>query len=211
VLKPIGRLHLLTDTSLQSRFTHLELGLAALEGGADTVQYRRKGAPTLLMCEEASALAVACRKLRVPLIVNDRADVALAADASGVHLGDQDLPIPLAREILGPHRWIGGSTDNADEAVRLSESGADYLGIGPVFLTSSKADAGPVLGLDGLARAVHQTRIPLIAIGGISRANMAKVLATGVHGVAILSDFALAPDPRAAAREMRAILDARAR
>jgi thiamine-phosphate pyrophosphorylase len=208
-MKPIGRLHLLTDTSLQTRFTHMDLALLAFAGGAETVQYRRKDAATLILYNEASVLSAACRRKGVPLIVNDRADVALAADASGVHLGDQDLPVPLAREMLGPMRLIGGSADNLEEASVLEDSGADYLGIGPVFPTSSKSDTGPVLGLDGLERAVRGTRIPLIAIGGITRRNLPAVLATGVHGVAILSDFCLAEDPERAAAEMSAILGRR--
>jgi thiamine-phosphate pyrophosphorylase len=206
-MNPIGRLHLLTDNALQTRFGHLELARFALEGRADTVQYRRKAGSTLQMLEEASAIREICRRKGVPLIVNDRVDVALAADADGVHLGDQDLPIPLAREILGPHRRIGGSADNAEDALRLEESGADYLGIGPVFPTASKADTGPVLGLDGLARAVRATRIPLIAIGGITRQNLASVLETGVWGAAILSDFCAAENPAEAAAEMRAIIE----
>ena len=207
-MKCVGRLHLLTDGALQTRFTHLELARMALEGGAEVVQYRRKEGSTLLMIEEADSIHDLCRKRGVRLIVNDRVDVALASDADGVHLGDQDLPIPVAREVLGPLRLIGGSADNAEEALRLQTSGADYLGIGPVFATSSKLDTGPVLGLDGLALAVRATEIPLIAIGGICRENLEQVLATGVHGVAILSDFCLAEDPARAAAEMRRILDA---
>ncbi len=208
-MKSIGRLHVLTDSELQSRWSHLDLARAALDGGADTIQYRRKHAATRLLLQEAIALRDACRRRRVPLVVNDRVDVALAADADGVHLGDDDLPISLARELLGPARMIGGSADNADEARARYGDGADYAGIGPVFATSSKGDTGPVLGLDGLARAVRAASLPLIAIGGINAENLAAVLATGVHGVAVLGAACLADDPAAVVAKMRALIEAR--
>jgi thiamine-phosphate pyrophosphorylase len=203
----IGRLNVITDSSVQARFSHLELARLALEGGAEVVQYRRKDAGTRLLLEESEAIRAICRRQGVPLIVDDRADVALFGDADGVHLGDQDLPIPLARDLLGPHRFIGGSADNAEEAIARIRDGADYVGIGPVFPTSSKADTGPLLGLDGLARAVRAAEAPLIAIGGITLENAASVLATGVHGIAILSAIALAENPKAATAAFRAILD----
>ena len=207
-MKPIGRLHVLTDSLLQRRFTHLELARFALEGGAEMIQYRRKDAAARVMIEEAAAIRLLCRRPGIPLIVDDRVDVALAADADGVHLGDQDLPIPLARDLLGPHRIIGGSADNAAEARDRERDGADYTGIGPVFATSSKSDTGPILGLDGLARAVRATERPLIAIGGITRENLPSVLATGVHGVAVLSEVCLADDPAAVVAALRRLIDA---
>ena len=205
----IGRLHIITDTTLQSRFSHRELAQLALAGGAEVVQYRRKESSTRVLLEEAVALRALCRG-RARLIINDRADVALLADADGVHLGDQDLPLPLARDLLGPLRILGGSADNAEEAMARAAEGADYCGIGPVFPTGSKKDTGPLLGLEGLARAVQQARIPLIAIGGITLENLPEVLATGVHGVAILSAVCCAQDPAAATAEFRSRLDRRA-
>jgi thiamine-phosphate pyrophosphorylase len=206
-MNPIGRLHLITDSLLQARFSHLELARMALEGGAEVIQYRRKDACTRVLLEETEAIRAICRRKGVPLIVDDRADVALFGDADGVHLGDQDLPIPLARDLLGPSRFIGGSADNAEEAVARIREGADYVGIGPVFPTSSKRDTGPLLGLDGLARAVRAADGPLIAIGGITLENAASVLETGVFGIAVLSAFVMADDPKAAAVGFRAILD----
>jgi thiamine-phosphate pyrophosphorylase len=210
-MKPIGRLHVLTDSVLQDRWSHLELTQAALRGGADTIQYRRKHAPTRLLLEEATALHEICRRARVPLIVNDRADVALFADAAGVHLGEDDLPISLARDLLGPVRVIGGSADNGIEARARRLAGADYAGIGPVFSTSSKTDTGPVIGLDGLSRAVQEADLPLIAIGGITPENLEAVLATGVHGVAVLGAVCLDADPEGVVARMRALLEARRR
>ncbi len=202
----VGRLHILTDTSLQDRWSHLDLAQAALAGGADTVQYRSKGGATRRMVTEAVALRELCRRKGIPLVVNDRVDVAIAADADGVHLGDDDLPIPIARDLLGPHRIIGGSSDNTEEAAARRRDGADYAGIGPVFATGSKRDTGPVLGLDGLARAVRDAGLPLIAIGGIGPENLESVLATGVHGVAVLGAVCLADDPAAVVARLRGIL-----
>lgn len=196
----IGRLHVITDTALQQRFSHLDLTRLALEGGADTIQYRQKTGTTRLRIEEAIELRALCRRKRIPLIVNDRADIALAADADGVHLGADDLPPTIARELLGPARLIGGSADDADEAVALERAGLDYAGIGPIFATRSKSDTGPVLGLAGLEQAVKRCHMPLIAIGGITLQNLEAVLRTGVHGVAVLSAVVCADDPAAAAR-----------
>jgi thiamine-phosphate pyrophosphorylase len=208
-MKSIGRLHVLTDSELQSRWSHLDLARAALDGGAETIQYRRKHGPTLILLKEAITLREACRRGKVPLVVNDRVDVALFADADGVHLGDEDLPIALARDLLGPARIIGGSVDRADEVGARRRDGADYAGIGPIFATTSKLDAGPVLGLPGLARAVRAANLPLIAIGGITAENLPEVLATGVHGVAVLGVVCLADDPAAVVAKLRALIEAR--
>jgi len=196
----IGRLHVITDTTLQQRFSHLDLARLTLEGGADTIQYRQKTGATRLRIQEAIKLRALCRKKRVPLIVNDRADIALAADADGVHLGADDLPPGIARDLLGPVRLIGGSADDAEEAAALERAGLDYAGIGPIFATQSKSDTGPVLGLAGLEQAVERCRMPLIAIGGITLQNVEAVLRTGVHGVAILSAVVCADDPTVATR-----------
>lgn len=208
-MKPIGRLHVLTDSELQTRWSPLDLTRAALDGGADTIQYRRKRGPTRLMLNEAIALREACRRRQVPLVVNDRVDVALFSDADGVHLGDEDLPITLARDLLGPARVIGGSVVRADQIADRHRDGADYAGIGPVFATTSKPDAGPVVGLEGLAHAVRVAKVPLIAIGGITAENLPEVLATGVHGVAVLGAVCLADDPAAVVARLRAMIEAR--
>jgi thiamine-phosphate pyrophosphorylase len=207
-MKTIGRLHVLTDSELQSRWSHFDLARAALDGGAETIQYRRKHGPTRLMLKEAITIREVCRRRKVPLVVNDRVDVALFADADGVHLGQEDLPIALARDLLGPRRIIGGSADLADEAGAWHREGVDYVGIGPIFVTTSKRDAGPVLGISGLARAVRTASIPLIAIGGITAENLAEVLATGVHGVAVLGAVCLAADPAVAVAKLRSLIEA---
>jgi thiamine-phosphate pyrophosphorylase len=208
-MRPIGHLHILTDSELQSRWSPLDLARAAIEGGADTIQYRRKHGSTRAMLEEIIAIRELCRRKKVPLIVNDRVDLALCADADGVHLGGEDLPIPLARDILGPARIIGGSVETEDGAPGRWREGADYAGIGPIFATPSKLDAAPAIGLEALGRAVRIAGLPLIAIGGINEATLADVLATGVHGVALLGAVCHADDPAAVVARMRALIEAR--
>lgn len=207
----IGRLHVITDTTLQGRFSALDLATYALAGGAEVIQYREKRAPTRRALEEAASIADVCRRRRAQFIVNDRADLAWAADATGVHLGDDDLPLALARRLLGPDRLLGASADCDTEVAQRTRAGADYVGIGPVFATSSKADTGPRLGLDGLRRAVAASRIPLIAIGGVDASNLASVLETGVHGAAVLSGVCCADDPEAATAALMSIVREHAR
>lgn len=202
--KPIGRLHVLTDSVLQHRFSHLELAEMALAGGAEVIQYRRKAGSTREMIAEARAMAALCARAGAPLIVNDRLDVALAAGADGVHLGQDDFPLELARAILGPDKIIGGSAATMEEARLCLAQGADYVGFGPVFPTGSKDDAGPVSGLAVLARVAREITLPVIAIGGVGPANAAHVRAAGAHGLAVISAVCCRPDPAAAARELRA-------
>jgi len=201
----IGHLHVITDTRFGR--THADLAQAATLGGADSIQVREKEASTRSFLDAAGAAARHCRRRRVPLVINDRVDLALALDADGVHLGDDDLPIELARRLLGPDRIIGSSADNATEVERRIQVGADYVGIGPIFGTTSKCDTGPILGLEGLANAVRRTQIPLIAIGGITSENVSAVLETGVHGIAILSAVCGEKDPEEATRAFRQQID----
>jgi thiamine-phosphate pyrophosphorylase len=199
-----GRLHVITDTQLQTRLGHVELARLALEGGATTIQLREKRADTRELVAVAREIGALCRRRRVPFLVNDRADVAWASDADGVHLGADDLSVSDARRLLGPHRIIGASADSTEEAIERARAGADYAGIGPIFATTSKPNTGPVLGIEGLRRAVAGSSIPLIAIGGISLANLDEVLATGVYGVALLGAICLSDDPASAVRQAAA-------
>lgn len=198
----------MTDTLLQSRFSHETLAQLAVAGGADTIQFRQKSGGTKAMIETAVTMREVCRPAGVPFLVNDRLDWALAAEADGVHLGQEDFPIPLAREILGPAAVIGGSAGTLEEAVKCLKEGADYVGFGPVFTTTSKADAGPASGLELLKRVVEEIPLPIIAIGGISRENTGQVLETGVHGIAVISAVCCRQDPTKATAELRALLDA---
>ena len=201
-MKRVGRLHVLTDTALQKRFSHADLARLAIAGGADAIQYRQKQGSTREMIETASELYAICCDAGVDFIVNDRIDVAMASGAHGVHLGQDDFPIARAREILGPDVVIGGSAATFSEAEACLAQGADYIGFGPVFPTGSKADAGPVSGLNALEKLRDMANVPIIAIGGIDETNAAAVVKAGAHGVAVISSVCCQEDPREAARRL---------
>lgn len=201
-MKQIGRLHVLTDTVLQSRFTHTELTRLAIAGGADTIQFRQKQGSTGEMIEEARNMKRLCEEAGVTFIVNDRLDVAVAAEADGVHLGQEDFPIPMGREILGKDRIIGGSAATLEEARKCLSDGADYVGFGPVYPTSSKDDAGPVSGIEILKQVVEAISVPIIAIGGISAENTSEVLSAGAHGIAVISAVCCRENPEQATSEL---------
>ncbi|MGD9345220.1 MAG: thiamine phosphate synthase [Candidatus Aminicenantes bacterium] len=201
-MKKIGRLHVLTDTELQHRFSHIELARMAIAGGADTIQFRQKEGSTREMIETAREMKNVCVKAGIIFIVNDRLDVALASDADGVHLGQDDFPIPLARKILGEKKIFGGSAVTVQDAQKCLAEGADYVGFGPVYPTASKADAGPVTGLDLMKEVIDKVRLPLIAIGGVNKENTPKVIRAGAHGIAVISAVCCHKDPEQATREL---------
>lgn len=205
-MKNIGRLHVLTDTLLQQRFSHVDLAGFAAAGGADAVQYRQKQGSTRDLIENAEKMRAACRNAGAVFIVNDRIDVALASKADGVHLGQDDFPISLARELLGPEKIIGGSASSIEEALVCAKDGADYIGFGPVFYTSSKDDAGPAAGLENLRLLCSSVEIPVIAIGGISHDNISDVMASGAYGVAVISSVCCQAEPEKAARRLSRLI-----
>lgn len=195
---PRTRLCLVTDRGLARGRTLLDIVAAAVAGGATMVQVREKDLPTRAFIEEARALKALLAPRGVPLIVNDRADVALAVDADGLHVGQDDMPYATARAMLGPGKIIGLSITHLDQLAEADARAADYLGIGPIFAQATKADAAPPLGLDGLRAAQERTSRPLMAIGGIDAGNAGDVIAAGAHGLAIVSAIVAADDPRAA-------------
>lgn len=173
----------------------------AVAGGATIIQLRGKkwtGRDFLRIGVETVELL---RPKGIPLIINDRVDIALACRADGVHLGQDDLPVRAAREILGRDRFIGISVNTPAEASRAEEEGADYSGAGPVFATLSKPDLQPLLGLEGLRRIRAETRLPILAIGGITPASTVEVVAAGADGVAVISAIASAVSPRQVSTE----------
>jgi thiamine-phosphate pyrophosphorylase len=202
MMKQIGELHILTDTVLQSRFSHMEITRLAIAGGADTIQYRQKSGSTREMIEIARNMKRLCSETGVTFIVNDRLDVAIAAEADGVHLGQDDFPIPMARGLLGEDRIIGGSASTLDEARKCLSEGADYVGFGPVYPTSSKDDAGPVSGIDILKQVVEIIPLPIIAIGGVGAENIPDVMRAGAHGIAVISAVCCQDDPEEATRSL---------
>jgi len=208
-VKKIGRFHVLTDTDLQNCFSHIELAELAIAGGADTIQFRQKTGETIRMIRIAEQIQALCKKAGVSFIINDRVDVAIASHADGVHLGQDDFPIPLARKLLGEGAIIGGSAGNAEEARKCFLEGADYIGFGPVYATSSKEDAGPTSGLDLLRQVVEKIPLPIIAIGGINKYNTLLVRETGAYGIAVISAVCCEKDPGEATRCLRRLLEAR--
>lgn len=172
--------------------------------GLRLLQYRDKSGNARGILE----LAVRLRRqlgASLRLIMNDRADLARAADFGGVHVGQEDLAVESARKVIGPSLWLGVSTHRPDEVEQASETSADYIAIGPVFATLSKARPDPVVGLEGVRRVRQLTRKPLVAIGGITRQNCRSVLAAGADSVAVISD--LLPEPRKSAEEFQRLME----
>ena len=204
----IGRLHVITDEVLQSRFSHSELARLAIEGGADAVQFREKrGQTTRELMAAASGVAGECDAGNALLVVDDRVDVAAALGAPAVHLGRDDLPADVARRLLGVEVIIGGTANSLEEALKVAETPIDYLGVGPVYGTRSKANPAPDTGLDLLREIVEACGLPVIAIGSIVPERVSDVLATGAFGVAVLSGVVCQPDPVSAARRYREAID----
>jgi len=206
-LKKIGKFHVLTDIFLQNRLSHLELAELAMAGGADTIQYRQKSGSTKEMIRVTGQMQAVCRGSGVTFIVNDRLDVALASQTDGIHLGQEDFPIPLARKILGQKAIIGGSASTLEEARKCLLEGADYVGFGPVFPTTSKEDAARAGGLDLLEQVVKEVALPIIAIGGINQENTPQVMKTGAYGIAVISAVCCQEDPKEAARVLRKLME----
>ncbi len=175
---------------------------AVARGGAGWVEYRDKKADDRRAHERAVALVAACRELGVRLLINDRVDVALATGADGVHLGQDDLPVAAARELLGDRAIIGISVDTVEEAMAAEALPVDYIAIGPVFGTSSKPDAGRVIGLDGVRAAAIAISKPLVAVGGIDLSNAEDVVAAGCDCVAVLSALFGSRGPEDATRRL---------
>lgn len=198
--KRIGRLHVITDEVLQSRFPHAEVARRAIAGGAEVVQYREKRPQTTRdLMAAASAVREACHAGGAFAIIDDRADVALAVGAMGLHLGAHDLPVAVARRILGPDAIIGGTANSLEEARSVWQTPIDYIGVGPIYGTRSKANPAPVMGLAVLRHIVAESPVPVIAIGSIAVESVGDVLATGAHGIAVISGITCAEDPEAAA------------
>jgi thiamine-phosphate pyrophosphorylase len=196
------RLYVVADTALCGTRTVVATILSAVRGGATAVQVREPLATTRQLCQLAETVHHALASTGVPLLVNDRLDVALAVGAEGVHLGQSDLPATWARRIAGPDLLVGLSVSNLEQtaaANALPAGTVDYLGVGPVFATLTKPLAAPALGLELTARLAAGASLPCVAIGGIHTGNAAQVRATGVDGIAVVSAVCAAPNPEAAA------------
>lgn len=196
------KLYVITDRRLRPEVESVK---EALEGGATSIQLRIKNAPTREMIEIGKEIRKLTEEYDALYFVDDRVDVALATNADGVQLGPEDMPISLARDIA-PNLVIGASVYSLEEALHAEKEGADYLGAGSVFPTSTKKDVR-VIGIEGLRRIVESVKIPVVAIGGINHENVKEVLKTGVDGVAVISAIMGAENVKKATEEMRRIVE----
>lgn len=203
----VGRLHVITDFKLQQERSHADLARLALRGGADTIQFRQKHGGIRNILSQAQETQAVCLDASMPLIVNDRVDVAHAINAAGVHLGQEDFPVADARALLGPEAIIGATANKVSQVIDAYEQGATYVGFGPVFETRSKRNPSSVVGLELLANACDAVPIPVIAIGGITHDRVRPALEAGAHGVAVLSAVATSKNPERAAARFRAAID----
>ena len=201
-MKNIGILHVITDTTLQSRFTHAELVELAIAGGADTLQFRQKEGTTRQLIAKAESMQAICEQHKVPLIVNDRADIALAVGAAGAHFGQDDMPVAIGRQIFSTNAIIGASARTEEKILAAISEGADYIGFGPIYRTTSKSDAETAKGLDRLRRMCDIAACPVIAIGGISVQTAADVIRAGAHGIAVISAVCAHAEPTLATQAL---------
>lgn len=201
------RLYVITDESVSRGRSHIEIAEAAIRGGADVIQLRDKAASGGTLYRVALALRKLTREAGVPFLVNDRLDIALAADADGAHVGQQDIPASTARRILGAGKILGVTAETVEEALAAEKDGADYLGVGPVFeARGTKADAGPPQGPAIIANIRPHTRLPIVAIGGIKAENARLVREAGADSAAVISAIVAADDIARAARQMKSLL-----
>jgi thiamine-phosphate pyrophosphorylase len=196
------RLIVVTDPDCGAGRGVVNVVRAALRGGAPAVQLRMKDAPAREMTALARALLAETRAAGALLFINDRVDVALAVGADGAHVGQDDLPVAAARRIAPPGFLLGVSTETAELARAAEADGANYVGVGPVYHTGSKADAGDAVGAERIAQVAAAVRIPVVGIGGITIENAPPVLLAGAAGVAVISAVMRAADPEAAARAL---------
>jgi thiamine-phosphate pyrophosphorylase len=207
MLRSIPRLCAIIDAAQVGGRSPATVAEILLSAGVRLIQYRDKRASTRELFQNSREIAVQVRGPDTIFIVNDRADVARAVNADGVHVGQDDLPVELARRVLGPAKLIGYSTHVLAQVVEADRSSADYIAFGPIFPTQSKENADPVVGPEGLSEARRRTRKPLVAIGGITVQNARAVIQAGADCVAVISDLLRASDLRARAKEFLRMLD----
>ena len=199
-------LYLVTDRDLCGDKPLEDVVLQAVRGGVACVQLREKNVSTRFFINEAARIKSRLAPFYVPLIINDRVDVALAAGADGVHVGQDDMPYAVARQLMGPKAIIGLSVETWEDVEKAQVLDVDYLGVSPVFETPTKTDTKGSWGLQGLSRIRAWSRHPLVGIGGLNRSNAAEVILAGADSVAVVSAICAAPDPCRAAQELSAII-----
>lgn len=205
-MKDFLKLYLVTDRALSLGRSLEEVVSEAVAGGVTIVQLREKDAPTGEFVQLGKRLKEILKPYGVPLIINDRVDVALAVDAEGVHIGQSDMPYEIARELLGPDKIIGLSVESMDDVAEANQFDVDYIGISPVYGTPTKTDTAEPFGLEGLRKAVAMSVHPTVAIGGMNKDTAAEVMQTGTDGIAVVSAISSALSPREAASDLLAIV-----
>ena len=196
-------LYLVTDRYLASGRTTLDIVRAAVQGGVTCVQLREKTCSAREFIAEALAIKDFLNARGIALIINDRVDIAQAVGADGVHLGQSDMPLDIARSLVGNSMLIGISVESLEEAIQAEAGGADYLGVSPIYPTPTKTDTAPPLGLQGLQAIRRAVDLPLVGIGGLNQQNAASVIQHGADGIAVVSAIVAAADPGQAARQLR--------
>lgn len=206
-MKPFNlNLHLVTDRSLSLGRDLLDIVQAAVQGGVSVVQLREKECATREFVELGRSVSSLLQQSSVPLLINDRVDVALAVGANGVHIGQSDMSYNDARHLLGSDAIIGLSVESEAHALAAENLDVDYLGLSPVFTTPTKRELKEQLGLEGVAAIRRVSRHRLVAIGGIHRDNISAILKSGADGVAVVSAICSAPDPLQATRQLQQLL-----
>ncbi|PKN71525.1 MAG: thiamine phosphate synthase [Deltaproteobacteria bacterium HGW-Deltaproteobacteria-12] len=201
-------LYLVTDRSMCGQKSLEEVILQSVKGGVSCVQLREKDIATRLFVSEAQSIRKLLEPYKIPLIINDRIDVALACGAAGVHIGQDDMPYAIARKLLGPKAIIGLSVETWADVEESQKLDVNYIGVSPVFATPTKTDTKGVWGLAGLQKIKAFSRHPLVAIGGLNVSNVRETIRAGADGVAVVSAICAAPDPEAEARKLAGIIEA---
>jgi thiamine-phosphate pyrophosphorylase len=199
-------LYLVTDRALSLGRSNLEVIEAAVSGGVTVVQLREKEASTQEFYQEGLRIKDYLKAAYIPLIINDRIDIALALDADGVHLGQEDMPVDVARKILGPHKIIGASAFTTEEAVAAESMGADYLGLSPIFATETKPELVEEIGIKKISSLKRAVKIPVVGIGSMNQTNAYEAVRAGLDGVAVVSAICSQEDPRAAAQALKKVV-----
>ncbi len=202
----LPRLYVILDAALIS-IPEKDCARNLVDAGVRLIQYRNKRASARQLFETSRKLAEFLKPAGVQFIVNDRADVAALSGADGVHIGQEDLEVEQAREVIGAGKWVGVSTHNAEQFQSAAKTSADYLAVGPIFPTGSKENPDPVVGLDFVRQARALTDKPMVAIGGISLERAADVIGAGADTIAVISDILLAENPGKRARQFVDLLD----
>lgn len=199
-------LYLITDRKLAVKRSLVKIVQAAIAGGATILQLREKNRPTQEIIKFGLTLRKITKSLGIPLIVNDRPDIALAIEADGVHLGQEDMTAIMGRRLLGPRKIIGVTASNPHQAKKAQREGANYLGASDIFGTATKPDAGVPIGLKTLKAIVESVSIPVVGVGGVNKENASQVIKQGAAGIAVISAIIGASDPKKATSELSKIV-----